>query len=259
MEELYAPFVRTGRPIIRTDRRSAELGKYASNIFLAARISLINELARVASASEADIERVRQVIAADSRIGSSFLFSGVGFGGSCFPKDVRAAGALAREYGLDLRMVPAIDQVNRTQVDFFLQLVRKHFGRKLKQQTLAIWGLSFKPRTDDIRHAPSLTVIDKLLRAKVRLRVYDPAAMGNVRALFGNKLTYARDAYTCLDGADGLLVLTEWNQFRHPDFEEMKARLAQPVIFDGRNLYSLDLMRSHGFTYCSIGRPPVKP
>ena len=257
MEELYAPFLRTGRPLIRTDRRSAELGKYAANIALATRISLMNELARLAEATGADIEQVRRVVAADRRIGSSYLFAGVGFGGSCFPKDVRAAEAAARSHGLRLHLIAAVDQVNRTQVDFFLEGVFRHFDGDLCGRRLALWGLSFKPRTDDIREAPAVSVIDRLLEAQARLTVYDPAALANVRRRFGPALRYARDAYTCLRGAQALLIVTEWNQFRHPDFEEIKARLARPVIFDGRNLYSLELMRAHGFTYYSVGRPPV--
>jgi UDPglucose 6-dehydrogenase len=234
---------------------SAEMTKYAANAMLATKISFINEMANLCEKLGADINDVRRGIGHDARIGFQFLFPGAGFGGSCFPKDVRALIFAARERGVPLYLTEAVDRVNEAQKRVLVQKVRQHYGAKLKGLTLAIWGLAFKPRTDDIREAPSLVLIDALLADGVALRVHDPEALGNVRALYGDRLVFCDRPYGALEGADGLVVVTEWQEFRHPDFEVMRRLMQQPVIFDGRNIYDPKIMVDQGFTYYGMGRP----
>ncbi|MFN4260826.1 MAG: UDP-glucose dehydrogenase family protein [Gemmataceae bacterium] len=254
LHELYAPFLRTERPFLVMSPESAEMTKYAANAMLAAKISFINEMANLCERMEADINEVRRGIGHDERIGFQFLFPGAGYGGSCFPKDVRALLAMAEELDVPLHLMSAVDKVNDAQKRVLFHKITKHYGSSLKDKTLAIWGLSFKPRTDDIREAPALRLIDALLAEGVRLRVHDPAALANVRALYGDRLIYCDKPYGALEGADGLAIVTEWQQFRHPDFEIIRRLLSEPVIFDGRNLYEPKQMAQWGFTYYSIGR-----
>ncbi|MCS7082732.1 MAG: UDP-glucose/GDP-mannose dehydrogenase family protein [Bacteroidetes bacterium] len=257
LRQLYEPFVRQGNPILVMDERSAELTKYAANAFLAMRISFMNEIALICERVGANVDWVRRGIGTDSRIGPRFLFPGVGYGGSCFPKDVKALIQMARAHGYEFRILKAVDEVNRRQREYFLQRILDYLGADLKGRTLAIWGLAFKPNTDDIREAPALYFLDRLLEAGASLRVYDPEAMRNVRALYGDRLYYARHLYDAVEGAEALLILTEWNEFRRPDLERVRALLSRPVIFDGRNVYDPEAMRALGFTYFSIGRPTV--
>lgn len=257
-KELYHPFVRTGNPIFILDCKSAEVTKYAANACLAARVSFINEISMLCERVGADVTRVRAAIGADHRIGMQYLFPSIGFGGSCFPKDVRGLAALARERGMEPHILKATLDANEAQkknfVDKILGYFSKHGGPEGKR--VAIWGLAFKAKTDDIRESAALTVIDHLLKAKVKLTVFDPEALSNVKALYGTKLEYAHSAYAALEGADALCVLTEWNQFRHPDFAQIKRLLRTPVIFDGRNLYHPETLAGMGFAYYSVGRPP---
>jgi UDPglucose 6-dehydrogenase len=257
LQEIHAPFVRTDNPILVMDPKSAELTKYASNAMLALRISFINEMANLCDAVGADITSVRRGLGSDRRIGSQFLFPGVGYGGSCFPKDVQALIHTASELKLDSALLRAAEAVNLRQKRLLPILVKKHFGDDLTGRTFAIWGLAFKPRTDDMREAPSLVVIEELLAAGAKVQVHDPEALDNARKTLGNRVTYHKTNYEALKGADGLLILTEWNEFRHPNFQRIKAELKQPVIFDGRNLYDPDLMKALDFNYYSIGRRTV--
>jgi UDPglucose 6-dehydrogenase len=254
MTELYAPFTRTGAPIMLMDCASAELCKYAANAMLATRISFMNEVANVCEAVGADVDQVRRAVAADRRIGASFLFPGVGYGGSCFPKDVKAMlkFAAAKDYRFDI--LEAVDAVNERQKLRLLGKVQKHFGA-LKGRRLAVWGLAFKPRTDDMREAPSVPLIRGFLEGGADVQAYDPEAMSVARGIFGSKVAYAENSYAALTGADALVIVTEWNEFREPDFARMRKLMRAPVIFDGRNLYRPEQIRAHGFTYVSIGRP----
>ena len=257
LRELHAPFVRTDNPILIMDRRSAELSKYACNSMLALRISFINEIANLCEAVGAEISHVRRGLSSDRRIGPHFLFPGIGYGGSCFPKDVQALIKTGHEYNLDFRCLEAAEEVNRRQKVLLVERVKGHFGADLRGRTLALWGLAFKPRTDDMREAPSTTVIEQLLAAGAALRVHDPEALSNARAMFGERISYHEINYDALKGADALLILTEWNEFRHPNFQRIRDALKQPVIFDGRNLYDPALMKALNFTYYSIGRRPI--
>lgn len=257
MKQLYEPFVRQGNPIYFMDERSAEMTKYAANAYLAMRISFMNEMANLCERVGANVDMVRIGIGSDSRIGKRFLFPGIGYGGSCFPKDVKALAHTAETYDYDFRILKAVMGVNDRQKSALARKVRDFFGGQLAGRTMALWGLAFKPNTDDIREAPALAMADELLAEGVRLQVFDPEAMENVRAQYGDRLTYARSMYDALDGADCLLIATEWGEFRTPDFAQMKTRLRQPIVFDGRNVYDLDLMREQGFYYFSIGRPSV--
>jgi UDPglucose 6-dehydrogenase len=257
LRELHSAFVRTDNPILVMDRRSAELSKYACNSMLALRISFINEIANLCEAVGAEITNVRRGLSSDRRIGSHFLFPGIGYGGSCFPKDVQALIRTGRDYNVDFRLLQAAEEVNNKQKSLLVDRVTGYFGADLKERTLAIWGLAFKPRTDDMREAPSITVIESLLAAGAKIRVHDPEALGNARLLFGDRLSYHATNYDALAGADALLILTEWNEFRHPNFQRIREQLKQPVIFDGRNLYDPDLMKALHFTYYSIGRRPI--
>lgn len=254
LRELYAPFLRTERPFLVMTPESAEMTKYAANAMLATKISFINEMANLCDRLGADINDVRKGIGHDQRIGFQFLFPGPGYGGSCFPKDVEAIVAMGRRTGIPLTLMQAVDAVNDAQKQVLFQKIQRHYGDTLPSKTLAIWGLAFKPRTDDIREAPALTLIDALLATGVRVRVHDPEAMTNVREVYGDRLHYADRPYGALEGANGLVIVTEWPEFRNPDFEVMKRLLAEQVIFDGRNIYDFRHMEALGFTYYGIGR-----
>jgi UDPglucose 6-dehydrogenase len=256
MKDLYAPFTRTGAPIMLMDCASAELCKYAANAMLATRISFMNEVANVCELVGADVDEVRRAVAADRRIGPSFLFPGVGYGGSCFPKDVKAMLKFAAAEQYSFQILHAVEEVNEQQKLRLLRKLEHHFGgpASLKGKRFAVWGLSFKPRTDDMREAPSVPLIGGLLAAGAAVQAFDPEAMKVARGIFGSKITYAGNSYAALTGADALIIVTEWNEFREPDFGRIKKLLRAPVIFDGRNIYSPDQMRAHGFTYYSIGR-----
>ena len=253
LQDLFGPFLRTERPFLAMSPESAEMTKYVANAMLATKISFINEMANLCEHLKADINDVRRGIGHDARIGFQFLFPGAGYGGSCFPKDVRALLAMGRELEVPLRLMEAVDQVNEAQKQVLFAKVRRHYGAALKGKTLAIWGLAFKPRTDDIREAPALTLIDALLAEGVKLRVHDPEAMANVKAVYGDRLTYCDRPYGTLEGADGLAIVTEWQEFRRPDFTVMKKLLREPVVFDGRNLYEHRQLHELGFTYYCIG------
>jgi UDPglucose 6-dehydrogenase len=259
LRDLYQPYLRTDKPLLAMSPESAEMTKYAANAMLSVRISFINEIANLCERTGADINDIRRGIGHDSRIGFAFLFPGVGYGGSCFPKDVRALAATARASGLDPRLLEAAHCVNEQQKTVLWQKIIQHFGGQLAGRTIAVWGLAFKPGTDDIREAPALVLVDRLLAAGARLQVHDPEAMDNVRRQYGKRLAYFRHGEDALDGADALAVMTEWKQFVHPDFADMRSRMRAPVIFDGRNVYAPDRMRKAGFTYYSIGRAPVRP
>jgi UDPglucose 6-dehydrogenase len=256
MKELYAPFTRTNRPIIIMDVVSAELTKYAANAFLATKISFINELANICSRTGANISQVRQGIGSDSRIGPLFLFPGLGYGGSCFPKDMQALIHTARSFGYAPRLLEAVEEINQDQRRLFVEVVRNHFQGDLQGRVLAVWGLSFKPQTDDIREAPALTVISSLLEAGARIQAYDPEAMTASRQYFGDHqdVTFASSAYEALNGAEALIICTEWSKFREPDFERMQSLMKAPVIFDGRNLYNPVKLANLGFKYFHIGQ-----
>ena len=253
MLELYEPFTRTGAPIMMMDCASAELSKYAANAMLATRISFMNEVANVCELVAADVDQVRRAIGADKRIGPSFLFPGVGYGGSCFPKDVRAMQRFAADNAYDFKILDAVEQVNTLQKTKLLALMRKHFG-SLKGKTVAVWGLAFKPRTDDMREAPAIPLIEALLSAGVEVQAFDPEAVRVARGIFGSRITYAASGYDAVKGADALAIVTEWNEFRRPDFGKMRSVMRSPVVFDGRNLFAPAHMKQHGFTYYSIGR-----
>ncbi|HSJ14688.1 MAG TPA: UDP-glucose/GDP-mannose dehydrogenase family protein [Longimicrobiales bacterium] len=262
LSELYAPFVRTGKPILFMDVPSAEITKYAANAMLATRISFMNMIARLCDAVGADVALVRQGIGSDERIGSSFLFAGAGYGGSCFPKDVKALRRTMRELDLDPGILDAVDTVNERQKRLLAERVRDYFADRLEGRSFAIWGLSFKPDTDDLREAPALVLIDALLGAGASVRAHDPEAIGNAErhygARHGDRLRFHEHNYDALEGADALVIVTEWRQYRVPDFARMKALLREPVIFDGRNLFDPARMESLGFDYISVGRPPVR-
>ena len=254
LRELYEPFLRTHHPFLVMGLESAEMTKYVANCMLATKISFINEMANLCEVVGADVNDVRRGIGHDQRIGFAFLFPGVGYGGSCFPKDVRALISVARNEGMQARMLDAIDEVNTAQKDVLFRKLEKHFGGDLATKTIAVWGLSFKPGTDDIREAPSLALIDHLLQAGARIQAHDPVAEENVRELYGDRLTYCEHHYDALVDADALAIVTEWNEFRNPDFDYMKHKMKQPVVFDGRNLYDPAKMSAHGFFYSGIGR-----
>ncbi len=254
MEELYAPFVRTGNPILHMDPASAELTKYAANAMLATRISFMNEIANICTRVGASVEAVRKGIGTDERIGSRFLFAGAGYGGSCFPKDVKAVVRTASELGYRFRILEAVEAVNELQKRVLFDMVVDHFGADLSGKRFAVWGLAFKPNTDDMREAPALVVIEALLAAGARVCACDPEAVEEARARhLGGRIEYAEKPMDALVGADGLILVTEWNEFRRPDFEAMKRLLRAPVVFDGRNIYSRKTLEALGFTYYGIG------
>ena len=258
MRELYQPFVRTGNPILTMDNASAEMTKYAANALLATRISFMNEIANLCERVGADVDQVRRGISYDRRIGHHFLFPGVGYGGSCFPKDVKAVIQTAHEQGMPFPLLAAVEEVNHEQKRRLVDKVVTHFGADLRGRRFAVWGLAFKPRTDDMREAPSLTVVEGLLTRGADVAVHDPEALGEARKHFGDRVSYHRVNYEALKDADALLIVTEWNEFRRPDFARMKQLLRQAVIFDGRNLYEPEIMGEHGFTYFPIGRASVR-
>jgi len=253
MKELYAPFTRTGAPIMLMDTASAELCKYAANAMLATRISFMNEVANVCEVVGADVDQVRRAVASDRRIGPSFLFPGVGYGGSCFPKDVKAMLRFAAAKDYEFGILRSVEAVNEQQKLRLLVKMQRHFG-SIKGKRIAVWGLSFKPRTDDMREAPSVPLINGILAAGAAVHAYDPEAMKVARGIFGAKIQYADKSYDALAGADALAIVTEWNEFREPDFARMRKIMKSPVIFDGRNIYNPEQIRGLGFTYYSMGR-----
>jgi len=258
MGEVYAPYVRQGNPIVFMDERSSELTKYAANSFLATKISFMNEIANLCELVGADVDMVRRGIGADDRIGRRFLFPGIGYGGSCFPKDVQALAKSAEENAYNFKILNAVMDVNKIQRKVFVDKVKKYFNGDLKGKKFAMWGLAFKPETDDIREAPAFYVIDELLNAGAQVAVFDPEAMGNTQKLLGDKISYGADQYEILKDADALLILTEWQVFRTPDFDMVSDMLKNRVIFDGRNLYDLQKMIDCGFYYNSIGRKVIE-
>ncbi len=258
MQKMYKPFVRSGNPIIVMDERSAELTKYAANAFLATKITFMNEIANFCEKVGADVDKVRAGMGTDSRIGKRFLFPGIGYGGSCFPKDVKALHKSGKDVNYEFNILDAVIKVNDSQKRVLVPRIESYFGNSLDGKTIAIWGLAFKPETDDIREAPALYMIDDLLRKGAKLTVFDPEAMSNVKRKFGDKLTYAESMYMAVKDADALIISTEWSIFRTPDFNKLKELLKQPVIFDGRNLYDITDMEQEGFYYSSIGRKESK-
>lgn len=257
LADLYQPYLRTDKPLLAMSPESAEMTKYVANALLATKISFINEIANICERTGADINDIRRGIGHDSRIGFAFLFPGAGYGGSCLPKDVRALAAVARTRGAVPEILDAVHAVNVRQKNVLFEKIQRHFQGRLAGKTIALWGLSFKPGTDDIREAPSLRLIEPLLAEGAALRVYDPQAVENVRRLFGDRLTYCSERDEALRGADALAILTEWKEFVHPDFDRMRSLLRAPLVFDGRNLYSPQRMKEAGFTYYSIGRGPA--
>ena len=257
MNDLYAPFVRQGNPIIFMDEKSAELTKYAANSFLAVKISFMNEIAQLCERLGADVDMVRRGIGSDDRIGKRFLFPGIGYGGSCFPKDVQALAKSSAEVDYNFRILDAVMDVNERQKLHLIPKIKTFFGGDIRGKHFAMWGLAFKPNTDDIREAPALYVIDALLQAGATVSAFDPEAMKNVKDLLGNGIAYAENQYEALDNADALIISTEWNEFRTPDFDKISARLKNKVIFDGRNLFDLEQVKSLGFHYESVGRKVV--
>ena len=257
MKKLYAPFVRSGNPIIVMDEKSAELTKYAANSFLATKITFMNEIANYCEKVGADVDMVRAGMGTDSRIGKRFLFPGIGYGGSCFPKDVKALQKAGKEKNYDFKILNSVIEINSVQKTILLPKMEKYFNNNLNGKTIAIWGLAFKPETDDIREAPSIDMMHALLDKGAKLQVFDPEAMPNIEKQFGNTLTYSESMYAALDGADALLICTEWSIFRTPDYNKLKKLLKSPVVFDGRNLYNTSDMETEGFTYVSVGRKSV--
>jgi UDPglucose 6-dehydrogenase len=253
MQELYAPFTRTGAPILMMDTASAELCKYAANSILATRISFMNEMALLAERVGADIEQVRKGIGSDPRIGTHFLYPGAGYGGSCFPKDVKALTKSAEDRGYGFRILHAVESVNEAQKGRLVEKMQQHFG-SLSGRTIALWGLAFKPRTDDMREAPAIPIIERLLAAGATVRAYDPAAAPVAKRIFDGRIALCEKSYDALADADALAIVTEWNEFREPDFDKMRTLMKSPVVFDGRNIYAPEQMRALGFTYFSIGR-----
>lgn len=263
MKELYSPFMRKTDRLIMMDVRSAEVTKYAANAMLATKISFINEMANLCRLAGADIDNVRKGIGTDSRIGFEFLFPGVGYGGSCFPKDIQAIIRTAGKYGYEMKILKAVEEVNNRQKGIIVEKILGHFNKgsnnkpeakPLSGKVIGVWGLSFKPRTDDMRDAPSITIINKLLEAGASIKAHDPEAMDEAKKVFGNRIEYIQNNYEVVKGADAIAVITEWNEFRRPNFEKMKRLMKTPVIFDGRNIYDPKEMRDLGFTYYGIGR-----
>ncbi len=254
MQDLYGPFVRTGNPLIIMDERSSELTKYAANAFLATKVSYMNEVANLCERVGADIDLVRKGMGTDERIGQQFLFAGIGYGGSCFPKDVAALLNTSKAYEYTLHILDAVEAVNKRQKLVMVNKIKRHFDNNLRGKTIALWGLSFKPNTDDVREAPALTIIEALQKEGVAIRAFDPEAMAEMKKKTGRGVKYCQSNYEALKGANALLVATEWNEFRRPDFDRVKALLKEPVIFDGRNIYDPAIMAARGFTYYGIGR-----
>jgi UDPglucose 6-dehydrogenase len=254
LDELYEPFVRSGNPIYFMDEKSAEMTKYASNSFLATKISFMNEIANLCELTGAEVDKVRVAMGADSRIGKRFLFPGIGYGGSCFPKDVIALINTANENKYDFQILKSVYDVNKRQVEVFYNKIMNHFNGDIKGKKFAVWGLAFKPNTDDIREAPSINLIKKLLEKGASVSAYDPEAIETTKAVLGEKIEYAKQSYDTLTNSDALIIVTEWNEFRNPDFKKIKESLKSPVIFDGRNLYDVEKMVELNFSYFSVGR-----
>lgn len=259
MEKIYKPYVRQGNPIIFMDTRSAELTKYTANAYLATRISFINEISDICARVGADVDMVRMGIGSDFRIGKHFLFPGIGYGGSCFPKDVKALSKIASDADYDFKILKAVMAINQQQREVLFTNIKEYFKGSLKGKKIAVWGLSFKPNTDDIREAPSIYLLDKMIEEGAEITAFDPAAMAHIEKLYGDKITLADNQYDILNNADALMIITEWSVFRTPDFDKMKSLMASNVIFDGRNLYVVEDMESYGFYYFSIGRRLVNP
>lgn len=259
MKQLYGPFMRRNNRIIFMDPTSAEMSKYAANTMLATRISFMNEIGALCDAVGADVELVRRGLGSDSRIGGSFLFPGVGYGGSCFPKDVRALIHTGHEHGVDMTVAQAVKTANQTQHDRFAQRILDHFAGQEQDTTLAVWGLAFKAKTDDIREAPSIYCIKRFLEAGIRIKAYDPEAAEAAKLELGDRIEIVENGYDALDATDALVIFTDWQEFRNPDLEMISSKLKKPIVFDGRNLYDLTVMRKAGFEYHSIGRPCVVP
>lgn len=257
MGDLYTPFVRTGKPILFMDELSAELTKYAANALLATKVTFMNEIANICERVGADVNKVRLGVGSDERIGPQFLFPGVGYGGSCFPKDISALVKTSSDYGYDFKILKAVQTVNAEQKKLLVKKILKHFNNKIKGKTIAIWGLSFKPNTDDMREAPSITIINELLKHGVKIQAHDPVAINEAKKVFGDKIKYYKNNYDALKGAHALAIVTEWGEFRRPDFERMKKLMKNCVIFDGRNIYELDMMKETGFIYYPIGRKVI--
>ncbi len=259
IRELYMPFVRNNKPILMMGRKAAEMAKYACNGILASRISFINEIASLCDACGIDVDDVRRVMGTDGRIGFQFLYPGAGYGGSCFPKDVRALMHTAREHGVDPQMLTASHETNERQKRVMFNKIQNRFGDALSGMTVAVWGIAFKPNTDDIREGPSLTLIRSLLEAGVKVRAHDPEALRHLKHEFGDNIEYCDNSYAAIEGADALAICTEWNDYRSPDYERLCGLLKQKIVFDGRNLYEPSAMLRHGIEYHAIGKPPVVP
>ncbi|HEX2608820.1 MAG TPA: UDP-glucose/GDP-mannose dehydrogenase family protein [Flavisolibacter sp.] len=257
LTELYGPYVRQGNPIVFMDERSAELTKYAANAFLATKISFMNEIAQMCERLGADVDMVRKGIGSDERIGKRFLFPGIGYGGSCFPKDVKALVHSAKEVSYEFKILNAVTDVNERQKRHLVSKINRYYNNDLNGKHFAIWGLAFKPNTDDIREAPALEIIDALIDAGATVSAFDPEGMTNVKGVIGDKVSYTETQYECLENADALIIATEWNEFRTPDFDKIVSLLKDPVIFDGRNVFDVQTMEKKGFHYESIGRPLV--
>ena len=257
LNELYGPYVRQGNPVIFMDERSAELTKYAANAFLAVKISFMNEIAQICERLDADVDMVRRGIGSDERIGKRFLFPGIGYGGSCFPKDVKALMHSSKEVNYDFKILDAVTDVNEKQKTHLVSKIKRYYNNDLAGKHFALWGLAFKPNTDDIREAPALEMIESLLQAGATVCAFDPEAVANVKAVIGDKISYGETQYECLENADALIVATEWNEFRTPDFDKILSLIKDPVIFDGRNVYDMQTMEKKGFHYESIGRASV--
>ncbi len=257
LNQLYEPFVRQGNPIIFMDERSAEMTKYAANSFLATKISFMNEIANLCELTGADVDMVRKGIGTDTRIGNRFLFPGIGYGGSCFPKDVQALYKTAKDYDYEFDILKSVMQVNQRQREIFLRRILNKFNQDVKNKTFAVWGLSFKPNTDDIREAPAIFIIKELLAAGAIINAYDPEGMENTKKVFGNKVNFCADQYQTLEDAEALLIMTEWSEFRTPDFDTIESKLKHKVVFDGRNIFNAAAMKEMGFYYESIGRQTI--
>lgn len=257
--DLFAPFVRQGNPVIFMDERSAELTKYAANSFLATKISFMNEISRLCELMGADVDMVRKGLGSDERIGKRFLFPGIGYGGSCFPKDVKALASSANEFNYDFRILKAVMDVNNSQKVHLVSRIKKYFRNDLKNKKVALWGLAFKPNTDDIREAPSIYIINELLKEGAVVSAFDPEAMKNVKAELGDRISYVENQYDALEDSHALVIATEWNEFRTPDFDKMNSLMKNKVIFDGRNVFDLEQMKERGYYYESIGRRTIIP
>ena len=254
MQEIYSPFLRTANRIVLMDVKSAEMTKYAANSFLATKVSFMNEIANLCELVGADAEMVRVGMATDTRIGNRFLFPGIGYGGSCFPKDVKALIKTGSEYGCEMYIAGVVDKINKRQREYFINKITKRFGNDLSGMTFAVWGLAFKPKTNDMREAPAITIINSLLKRGAKIKAYDPKAMETAKLHFQDKIYYAKSAYDTIENADALILLTEWNEFRRPDFEKVKQLLTSPVIFDGRNQYDVKRLKEKGFEYYCVGK-----